>query len=88
LNGEGIPDLDQRGMRVLDDSFLLAFNAHHEDVEVVLPEPGYGPQWTVVVDTATGTVTSPEPGGDPIPAGGTLTLAGRSLVVLQRTGVE
>ncbi|MFC6088708.1 glycogen debranching protein GlgX [Saccharothrix lopnurensis] len=88
LNGEGIPDLDQRGMRVLDDSFLLAFNAHHEDIEVTLPEPGYGPQWTVVVDTATGTVVAPELAEDPIPAGGTLTLASRSLVVLQRTGVE
>ncbi|MFT7834987.1 glycogen debranching protein GlgX [Saccharothrix sp. BKS2] len=88
LNGEGIPDLDQRGMRVLDDSFLLAFNAHHEDIEVTLPEPDYGPQWTVVVDTATGTVVAPELGEDPIPAGGKLTLASRSLVVLQRTGVE
>ncbi len=26
LNGEGIPDLDARGMRVVDDSFLMAFN--------------------------------------------------------------
>ncbi|GAA1289572.1 glycogen debranching protein GlgX [Saccharothrix xinjiangensis] len=88
LNGEGIPDLDQRGMRVLDDSFLLAFNAHHEDIEVTLPEPGYGPQWTVVVDTATGAVVTPELGDDPIPAGGTFTVTSRSLVVLQRTGVE
>ncbi|MFD7658055.1 glycogen debranching protein GlgX [Actinosynnema sp. NPDC059797] len=88
LNGEGIPDLDQRGMRVLDDSFLLAFNAHHEDIEITLPEPGYGPQWTVVVDTATGAVVTPELGEDPIPAGGRLTVTSRSLVVLQRTGVE
>jgi glycogen operon protein len=86
LNGEGIPDLDQRGMRVVDDSFLLAFNAHHEDIEVTLPE-GYGPQWTVVVDTATGVVTQPELGRD-IPAGGTIQLVARSLVVLQRTGGE
>ncbi|QFZ21979.1 glycogen debranching protein GlgX [Saccharothrix syringae] len=88
LNGEGIPDLDQRGMRVLDDSFLLAFNAHHEDIEITLPEPGYGAQWTAVVDTATGAVVTPELAGDPIPAGGTLTLTARSLVVLQRTGQE
>jgi glycogen operon protein len=86
LNGEGIPDLDQRGMRVVDDSFLLAFNAHHEDIEVTLPE-GYGPQWTVVVDTATGVVTQPELGQD-ILAGGKIQLVARSLVVLQRTGGE
>ncbi|MEO6088859.1 MAG: glycogen debranching protein GlgX, partial [Umezawaea sp.] len=87
LNGEGIPDLDQRGMRVVDDSFLLAFNAHHEDIEVTLPEESYGPQWTVVVDTATGEVRIPEL-GEPIPAGGRLTLVARSLVVLQRTAAE
>ncbi|MEU5695626.1 glycogen debranching protein GlgX [Actinosynnema sp. NPDC020468] len=87
LNGEGIPDLDQRGMRVLDDSFLVAFNAHHEDIEVTLPEPDYGPQWTVVIDTVTGEVKAPEL-GEPIAAGGTITLCARSLVVLQRTGVE
>jgi glycogen operon protein len=87
LNGEGIPDLDQRGMRVLDDSFLLAFNAHHEDIEVTLPEEGYGLQWTVVVDTATGEVTAPDD-GEPVPAGGLVTLTARSLVVLQRTGQE
>ncbi|GGP84591.1 glycogen debranching protein GlgX [Saccharothrix coeruleofusca] len=86
LNGEGIPDLDQRGMRVLDDSFLIAFNAHHEEIAITLPDEGYGPQWTVVIDTATGQVTQPEL-GEPIPAGGTLPLVARSLVVLQRTGV-
>ncbi|MBW4721205.1 glycogen debranching protein GlgX [Saccharothrix obliqua] len=87
LNGEGIPSLDQRGMRVLDDSFLLAFNAHHEDIEATLPDPGYGPQWTVVIDTAAGVVRDPEL-GEPVPAGGRVTLPARSLVVLQRTGVE
>ncbi|MCS7484768.1 glycogen debranching enzyme, partial [Umezawaea endophytica] len=87
LNGEGIPDLDQRGMRVVDDSFLLAFNAHHEDIAVTLPDESYGPQWTVVVDTATGAVQIPEL-GEPIDAGGELTLVARSLVVLQRTGGE
>ncbi|MBB5956777.1 glycogen operon protein [Saccharothrix tamanrassetensis] len=87
LNGEGIPDLDQRGMRVLDDSFLLAFNAHHEDIEVTLPDAGYGPQWTTVIDTTTGVVRDADR-GEPVPAGGTVTLTARSLVVLQRTGVE
>ena len=34
LNGEGIADVDSRGERVTDDSFLLCFNAHYEDIEV------------------------------------------------------
>jgi isoamylase len=83
LNGEGIPDLDQRGMRVVGDSFLMAFNAYHEDIEMTLPNDSYGPAWTVVVDTATSQVTSVAE-GEQIPAGGRLTLTSRSLVVLQR----
>jgi glycogen operon protein len=83
LNGEGIPDLDQRGMRVVDDSFLIGFNAHHEDIEMTLPDGGYGREWEVVVDTATGEVAS-ELGGDTVSAGGKLNLVARSLVVLQR----
>ncbi len=87
LNGEGIPDLDQRGMDVVDDSFLMAFNAHYENIEVTLPGNGYGSEWAVVVDTATGVVT-PEPGKETVPGGGALTLEARSLVLLQRVALE
>ncbi|MCR3754104.1 glycogen debranching protein GlgX [Lentzea californiensis] len=83
LNGEGIPDLDSRGMRVTDDSFLMAFNAHHEDIQVTLPDPEYGPEWRVVVNTTTGEVGGNE---KPIAASGQLSLTARSLVVLQRVG--
>ncbi|HEX7308906.1 glycogen debranching protein GlgX, partial [Lentzea sp.] len=83
LNGEGIPDLDARGMRVVDDSFLMAFNAHFEDIEVTLPDAEYGPEWTVVVDTTTGQVGDSE---KPLQAGETLNLTARSLVVLRRVG--
>ncbi|MFI5611461.1 glycogen debranching protein GlgX [Amycolatopsis sp. NPDC051903] len=86
LNGEGISDLDPRGMPVVDESFLLAFNAHYEDIAMTLPANGYGTEWTVVVDTATGTVG--ETDAEPVPGGGKHTLAARSLVVLQRTGRE
>jgi isoamylase len=86
LNGEGIPDLDQRGERVMDDSFLMAFNAHYEDIELTLPGPDYGPEWTVMIDTATGAVHEEPPADSGIEAGGMLTLPARSLVVLQRLG--
>ncbi|GAB3582480.1 glycogen debranching protein GlgX [Amycolatopsis endophytica] len=84
LNGEGINDLDPRGIKVVDDSFLMAFNAHYEDIELTLPNADYGEGWAVVVDTETGTVAD-EP-GEAIPAAGTLNLPARSLVVLQRVG--
>ena len=84
LNGEGINDLDPRGIKVVDDSFLMAFNAHYEDIELTLPNADYGEGWAVVVDTEAGTVA--EDPGEPVPAGGTLNLPARSLVVLQRAG--
>ena len=40
LNGQGIPDLDERGQRVTDDSFVLCFNAHHEPIDFALPARG------------------------------------------------
>ncbi len=82
LNGDAIADRDVRGMRIVDDSFLLAFNAHHEDIEFTLPDGDYGAAWTAVVDTATGAVE--QPGGDIVESGTTITVTGRSLVVLQR----
>ena len=83
LNGEGIPDLDPRGQRVTDSSFLLCFNAHHEDIEVQLPGNGYGDDWTVVLDTATPLV--PGTAGPTANGEGTITVIARSLVVLERT---
>ena len=84
LNGDAIAERDERGERITDDSFLLAFNAHHEPIEFTLPDGEYGDRWRVVVDTAEGVV---EPAGTaPLPAGQNLDVVGRSLVVLQRVG--
>jgi glycogen operon protein len=58
LNGEGIPDLDSRGERVVDDSFVVCLNAHHEDMAVTMPNSDYGQHWAVVVDTENGEVVT------------------------------
>ncbi|MDN5859155.1 MAG: glycogen debranching protein GlgX [Pseudonocardia sp.] len=91
LNGDGLTERDTRGERVTDDSFLVAFNAHHEDIEVTLPAP-YGRTWAVVVDTAEGTAgtLSSTPGvvaAEPGTRGGgeSVAVPARSLVVFQRT---
>ncbi len=98
LNGEGIPDLDTRGQRVSDDSFLLCFNAYWEDMEMTLPGADYGSRWAVVLDTVTaeiltgtsGVVLGVAASGLPdsarhVAAGEVLTVPARSLLVLQRT---
>ncbi|MGE3285385.1 MAG: glycogen debranching protein GlgX [Pseudonocardia sp.] len=91
LNGDGLSDVDARGERVVDDSFLLVFNAHHEDIDVTLPPSEYGSTWAVVVDTAVGhlVVLSNAPGiiaaDPPTVAGGSVhPVTARSLLVLQR----
>jgi isoamylase len=87
LNGEGISDRDPWGEPVVDDSFLLCFNAHDGELEFTAPE-GYGQRWVVVVDTATGEVLDPADDRTEqrtVTSGGTIKIIPRSLVVLQRT---
>jgi isoamylase len=86
LNGDGIADLDKRGEPVRDDSFLLCFNAHDEDIEVAVPDVHYGKEWAKVVDTAVGDVIDGELPVDVrmVLAGEKLSVPSRSLIVLRR----
>jgi isoamylase len=81
LNGLGIPDLDARGQRVTDDSFFLCFNAHHEPIEFTLPPQEFGQAWMPVVDSAVATANVEDP--QSTPAGNTVEVAARAMVVLQ-----
>jgi isoamylase len=81
LNGDAIPDLDARGQRVVDDSFLVLFNAHHEPVEFGLPAERFGERWVKIVDTA-----DEFDEGVQLKAGDALDVEGRSLVLLRRGG--
>ena len=83
LNGEGIAAPDTRGERVLDESFLLLINGHHEDCAFTLPEERFGEHWTLVLDTAD---PHAEPGALGAGAGGSVELLSRSLKLLRRAG--
>ncbi len=76
LNGQGIAGRDGRGNRITDDHFLLYFNADGP-AEVTLPPDEYADAWEVVVDTGAA------PDDQPHPAGSTLSLESRSMVVLR-----
>jgi isoamylase len=78
LNGHSIHGTDSRGQPIVDDSFIVCFNAHDDVIDFCLPGDDYGHSWDVLVDTAGVTVD-----GDPIAARGTLSVAGRSLVLLR-----
>ena len=53
LNGDAIGYPDQRGQAVVDDSFLLLFNAADTGIDFILPGPEYGERWEIVIDTTT-----------------------------------
>ncbi len=80
LNGEEIATPNHRGEQVIDDSFLLMFNAHYDVLEFALPERLCDRRWRLLIDTKSeGFVkrTKTYREGDKI------TVAARSLVVLQ-----
>jgi glycogen operon protein len=78
LSGHGIHTPGPKGEAVLDDSFYIMFNAHHEPLDYVLPPPKYALQWTQLLNTATGQIGE-GPVYDPQ---GTVTVEGRSIVLL------
>jgi glycogen operon protein len=53
LNGDALRDLDEKGQRVTDESFLLLFNAHHEGLAFKMPAESFGDKWSLIVDTTT-----------------------------------
>jgi isoamylase len=83
LNGDAIPSMDARGERVIDDSFYLLFNGHHERLDFTLPPAEWGQSWVEAVNTASGRVDdqASEPAYQ---AGAVVEMAGRSLIVLKR----
>ncbi len=80
LAGDAIEEVDEMGHAIVDDTFLLLLNAHHEDVPFVLPAHRPRMRWELVLDTRAwqldrrGRIYRP---GDQYP------LEGRSLAVLR-----
>ncbi|TQF73650.1 glycogen debranching protein GlgX [Rhodococcus spelaei] len=80
LNGDAIAEPNGRGERVVDDSFLLCFNAHDQSLEFTVPADGTDAHWMAVLDTASPTGLS-----DAVVGGGaSLKVEARSLTVLRR----
>ncbi|WP_235607374.1 glycogen debranching protein GlgX [Bifidobacterium italicum] len=51
LNGGDIPETDWYGNTIVDNDFILIFNAHYEPIMFTLPDERYGRKWKLVVDT-------------------------------------
>ena len=81
LNGAEIPTLSPQGAPVIDDTFLILFNAQAEDVVFTLPAVAYGRRWVHELSTAEPDI---EAGSELYPARGIVAVENRSLVVLRR----
>ncbi|GEN78768.1 glycogen debranching protein GlgX [Actinotalea fermentans] len=79
LNGEAITEPDPRGETVIDDSFLVMYNAAPNTVIITVPPADFGASWTCVLDTD----HTLEP-GTVVKAGDSLEITGRSTLVLSR----
>jgi glycogen operon protein len=80
LNGQAIAAADHEGKRVVDDSFVLLFNAHHEDVDFTLPPGRFGATWTCELRTDDVACD----GTEQFRAGDTVTMTSRSTLLLRR----
>jgi isoamylase len=82
LAGAAFGEKDGRGRPVTDESFLLLFNAHHEEVAFRLPDYG-GRNWSALVDTARDVMIGRDRLGAPATE---YRLEGRSLALLVHVG--
>jgi glycogen operon protein len=83
LNGEELREVDVHGKPIDDDSFLLLFNAHYEDVEFRLPEERFGHIWCTEISTAD---PAEEAGARRFKSRETVEVPSRSMLVLRRDG--
>ena len=82
LNGDEITETTREGEPIIDDCFLLLFNAHFEDVEMRLPNPSFGREWALELSTLDPDLA---PGSATFHARDSLTVTARSLILLKRS---
>jgi glycogen operon protein len=80
LGGDAIPNLDDQGKRLVGSTLLVLMNALTETVTYKLPDIRWGAHWEIIEDTADLSGQK----RDKQPAGSSMEIAGRSLVVLRR----
>lgn len=78
LNGRGILTLGSKGEVIIDDSFYVIFNAHHEVLDFKLPSDIYARDWKKIVDTSSFNLKEKVYKADAI-----VKVAARSVVLLQ-----
>jgi isoamylase len=81
LVGEALQERDPRGRRVVDDNFMLLFNAGHRSTRFRLPHDAAKQPWQVIIDSA---VAGGLGRGGQVRPGGAYLLQARSMALLQQ----
>ncbi|HYO86846.1 MAG TPA: glycogen debranching protein GlgX [Dermatophilaceae bacterium] len=82
LNGHALAYPDANGRPIVDDDFILMFNAHSEPVAFTIPVTRDRVRWREVTNTATPSGRSRHPQRQHTP-GAVVSVAGRSVIILQ-----
>src|SRR3954470_8212238 len=77
LNGDELSEDGPRGEQLRDDSFLLIFNAHYEEITFRLPARRFGTRWEPVLHTGRFDAQRLVPGAE-------VTVEARSVTVFRR----
>ncbi|HWM80369.1 MAG TPA: glycogen debranching enzyme GlgX, partial [Methylomirabilota bacterium] len=85
LAGDAIEEMDDEGLPVRDETFLLLLNAHDEAVPFVLPKHEPHMEWELCLDTRD---WEPVPDGRLFKGGEPYPLEGRTLAVLRQRAKE
>ncbi|MFP4310395.1 MAG: glycogen debranching protein GlgX [Nitriliruptoraceae bacterium] len=83
LNGSGLASKDERGLMVVDDSFLLLINAHYEELTFTVPATGPSAPFVVVLDTDEPRLREPEDVREDLALGATRTVPAQGMVLLR-----
>lgn len=85
LAGDAIEEKDSRGNAIVDDTFMVLLNAHHEAVEFLLPSSETSASWKLTLDTAQSDIPDPAP---TFKGGERYTTQARSVAILRRSNTS
>lgn len=80
LSGDGLSAKSDKGEHLVDDSFYLLFNSHHESMTFRLPDEKWGSRWVKVMDTADGFFSEDKDGAS-FGSGADVQVQGRSILL-------
>ncbi|MFL5741184.1 MAG: glycogen debranching protein GlgX [Flavisolibacter sp.] len=81
LSGHGLRTVNNKGKKIVDNSFYVVFNAYDGQLDYQLPSEKYGESWVKVLDTHENFIKEE---GEIFQAGDKISVQGRSVILLKQ----